>query len=171
MKSTYPIFFTVYVLLLASTGCKKNNNNVPISQYYLKIKIEGNWVTWKNSLAEIGPDLDNPTKTNFSFQGASDDNKEGFGMSLQVNGSSITNVTYSSDDYIMPGEYTINENGSTTRYQLSDNGPFSKYTITITSITATEVKGNFAGNFFVNTAINTQTIAITEGEFFLKRVR
>lgn len=172
MKKIFFTLFSVICLLLSSlTGCKKDTakaNDNP--EYYLKFKLNGNQVTWTNALSELGADLDDNTKTDFAFQGTSNDMKESFGISFQVDGLSLKEGSYSSDDYFMSGIYTISQNNSTTWYDFSYNEPHSKYTITLTAITPAAIKGNFNGNFLADSE-SDKTIAITEGEFFLKRIR
>lgn len=173
MKQTFLSAFAIICLaVFGFTGCKKDaKNDNDNSEYYLKFKINGNWVLWTNALSELGTDLDDATKTNFAFQGNSADTRESFGISLQVDGNSLGQGTYNSDDYFMPGGYSITRNTSTTWYDLSDSEPRSKYYLTLINITPTTIKGSFTGNFFVNSSDDSDTIAITEGEFFLKRIR
>ena len=60
---------------------------------------------------------------------------------------------------------------------MNDNAPSrepSKYTITITTITATEIAGNFTGNYLYNLTPGRgpeDIINITEGSFRVKRIR
>lgn len=175
MKKT--LHFTLLIAILLITGlnsCKKESNNDTSngSEYYLKFKKNGNWITWKNALCELGADLDDNTKTDFGFQGASDDNAEGFGISFQVEGASIPQGTYHSDDYFMPIDYTISQNNHTTWYSDHTSGePASSYSVTLSSINSTTIKGSFTGNFLVNDDDDADKLNITEGEFFLKRIR
>lgn len=162
---------TIIILTFVLTGCKKESDNTDNAGYYLKFKMNGSWVLWTNAVAELGADLDDATKTNFAFQGASDDMRESFGISLQVDGTSLTEGTYSSDNYFMPGGYSITRNGSTSWYDLSDREPVSKYYLTLTTIEPGAIKGSFTGNFFVNMDDENDKVAITEGEFYLKRIR
>ncbi|MFT3747579.1 MAG: hypothetical protein QM768_04655 [Agriterribacter sp.] len=162
---------TISILAFVLTGCKKEANNTGDTEYYLKFKINGSWVLWTNAVAELGADLDDATKTNFAFQGTSDDMRESFGISLQVDGTSLTEGTYSSADYFMPGGYSVTRNSSTSWYDLSDSEPLSKYYITLTVMEPGAIKGSFTGNFFVNTDDENDKVAITEGEFYLKRLR
>lgn len=171
MKRISTTFLLAFSLILLFSSCKKETAD-PKEEYYLKFKIDGNWVTWTNALSELGPDLDDATKTNFSFQGTSADTKQSFGLSFQVDDNSITTGTYSSNDYFMPIDYITTDGGSTIWYSDRDGGePYSVYSVTLNDITETAVKGSFTGNFLADDSEEENTIAITEGEFFLKRIR
>ena len=163
----------VFVFTTGLIGCKKDSNkDTPGTEYYLKFKKNGNWITWKNALCELGTDLDDNTKTDFGFQGTSDDNAESFGISFQVEAASIPQSTYNSDDYFMPVDYTISQNNHTTWYSAHTSGePASSYSVTLSAINSTTIKGSFTGNFLVNDDDDSDKLNITEGEFFLKRTR
>lgn len=171
MRKNIRTLLLAFTLLSLVSSCKKNSDKTE-EGYYLKFKVDGNWVTWTNALSELGKDLDDDTKTNFSVQGTSADMKESFGISFQVDGTSINTGTYSSNDYFMPVDYTITNGSSTTWYNDKDGGePYSVYSVTLNNITETAIKGSFTGNFLADDSVEETTIAITEGEFYLKRIR
>lgn len=98
--------------------------------------------------------------------------KQYFGYSFQVNGTSIPPGTYNTHDHYMPIDYYVETGAGTTYY--SDQytyQPYSVYSITLTSITETTIKGHFTGNFLAEDFNEDNTIAITEGEFVAKRIR
>ena len=69
--------------------------------------------------------------------------------------------------------YLENANTANMKYfDISDaNGqPPSKYTVNVTSITATELRGSFTGNYLYDD-FDQETRQITEGEFVVKRIR
>lgn len=171
MRKNIRIFLLAFTLLSLTTSCKKNSDKTE-DGYYLKFKVDGNWVSWTNALAELGKDLDDDTKTNFSFQGTSADMKQSFGISFQVDGASIGTGTYSSNDYFMPVDYVVTNGSSTTWYSDKDGGePYSLYSVTLNNITETTIRGSFTGNFLADDSEDENIIAITEGEFYLKRIR
>ena len=171
MRKNIRTLLLAFTLLSLVSSCKKNSDKTE-EGYYLKFKVDGNWVTWTNALSELGKDLDDDTKTNFSVQGTSADMKESFGISFQVDGTSINTGTYSSNDYFMPVDYTITNGSSTTWYSDKDGSePYSVYSVTLNNITETAIKGSFTGNFLADDSVEENTIAITEGEFYLKRIR
>ena len=144
---------SLYLLILCSlcfsiSSCKKDSTKeTDDSAYYLKFKMNGDWITWKDGLAELGPDLDDNTKT-------------------------IGQGTYSSDDYFMPIDYTMGTGNNMKWYSMQTHTtPYSFYTITLNTVTSSVIKGSFTGNFLVNDLDENDKIAITEGEFLLKRIR
>ena len=174
MKKATSFYLLIFCSLCFSvSSCKKDSTKENAdSEYYAKFKMNGNWITLKNGLAELGPDLDDNTKTNFSFVSNNPDGSQMFGISFQVDGAAISQGTYSSDDYYMPIDYTTGSGSNMKWYSMQTNQtPYSSYTITLSAITNTSIKGNFAGNFLVNDLDENDKISITEGEFFLKRIR
>ena len=53
----------------------------------------------------------------------------------------------------------------------SPGRPDPLYVVTITSITDKEIKGTFTGNYITSIEDDTKVLEITEGEFFVPRVR
>ncbi|HEU0110878.1 MAG TPA: hypothetical protein VFQ73_08385 [Flavisolibacter sp.] len=170
MKKQLLAVLALFLLLFSS--CKKENDE---SKYYLKFKKDGTWITWKNALGELGPDLMDETKTNLGISARDEAMKDAFDISLQVDGSNLTTGTYSSDMYFMPILYLDN---TTTNSMLgyhnsepSPGRPDPLYVVTITSITDKEIKGTFTGNYITSIEDDTKVLEITEGEFFVPRVR
>lgn len=162
---------TLLVALLFLAGCKKDNND---PDYYVKLKINGNWVTWKTVAGELGPDLGNSAKTDFGVTANDDALTQVFDLTIQVDGPNFNTGTYVSDNlnYWVVISYVSGANTANMKfYDIEDatNRPSSKYTINVTSITDKELRGTFTGNYLTN--IDDETIDITEGEFKVKRVR
>ena len=162
---------TLLIALLFLAGCKKDND---VPDYYVKLKINGNWVTWKTVAGELGPDLANATKTDFGVTANDDASSQVFDLSIQVDGPNFNTGTYTSDNlnYWVVISYVSGANTANMKfYSIGDapNRPSSKYTINVTSITATELRGTFTGNYLTN--IDDETIDITEGEFKVRRLR
>lgn len=142
--------------------------------------MNGNWVTLAG-LGELGPDLGDASLTDLGVNGYSEDGKNTFSISVQVSGPNFNPGTYSSDkypEYYMIVDYSENPDINTIRwYEIEDasNQPPSKYTVNITSITPTQIKGNFTGNYLYDNSLSTDPdggiVYITEGEFQVKRVR
>lgn len=164
---------TLLIALLFLAGCKKDNNDDP--DYYVKLKINGNWVTWKTVAGELGPDLANAAKTDFGVTANDDGLTQVFDLTIQVDGPNFTTGTYTSDNtnyWVFISHVTGANTSNMKFYSIEDaaNRPSSKYTVNVTSITATELRGTFTGNYLYNST-DDQTIDITEGEFKVKRVR
>lgn len=168
------------LLILVATSCKKDSTPSD-NDSYVKFKLNGNWVTYK-ALGEIGPDLGDATKTDIGVDGYSDDKKNAFSISIQIDGSDFKTGTYLSDQYpqyYVIVDFTSNPDPSTDKYyEISnaiDNNP-SKYIVNITSITPTQIKGTFTGNYLYDSFHDDNDpdggiVYITEGEFQVKRVR
>jgi hypothetical protein len=164
---------TVLVFVIVSFfSCKKDSS----SDYYVKFKLNGNWVTWKKVVAgELGPDLADPSKTDLGVTGNDDEMKNVFDISIQINGSNFTTGTYDSDNsnYWVVMSYLKDANTANMKYFDIDDAPSmapSRYVVNVTSITPTELKGTFAGNYLYDYN-SGETMNITEGEFFVKRLR
>ncbi|MBL0359138.1 MAG: hypothetical protein IPP72_20735 [Chitinophagaceae bacterium] len=53
-----------------------------------------------------------------------------------------------------------------------DGRPESAYTVNVTEITATTLRGTFTGNYLTDNFSGSGTVAeVTEGEFYVKRAR
>ncbi len=166
-------------LVLLAFSCKKDSTSSD-GDSYVKFKMNGTWITHKG-LGELGPDLGDNTKIDFGVTGNSTDGKDIFDISIQLDGNNFPTGNYSSDNY--PQQYVLvsfmtNPNPSTMKhYDINDamGREPSKYVINITSITPTELKGTFTGNYlyddFSSTDANGGVIQITEGEFKVKRIR
>src|SRR5688572_4095949 len=138
----------VFVVSLLFFSCKKSSD----SKYYVKFKLNGNWVTMKNVLGEIGPDLADPDLLDFGLTANSEDQKEIFDISLQTGADFFeTGKVYNSEDWFMPVGYSKDISSTSTVYYDNHNGKdgmdFPYYTITFTVITDKEVKGTFTGNY------------------------
>jgi hypothetical protein len=163
---------TLLTALLFLMGCKKDNND---PDYYVKLKINGNWVTWKTVAGELGPDFANATKTDFGVTANDDASTQVFDLTIQVDGPNFNTGTYVSDNlnYWVVISYVSGANTANMKYydiQDASNRPASKYTINVTSITDTELRGTFTGNYLLNYT-DDETIDITEGEFKVRRAR
>src|SRR5215207_8482091 len=103
---------TLSIILIVSVflgSCKKESSSSE-SNYYLKFKMNGNWITWKKVVGELGPDLADPSKTDFGLTANNDTQTELVDMSIQVDGSNFTTRTYTPDNYFMPVMYVKNAN-------------------------------------------------------------
>lgn len=172
------LLLLVVVLLVAS--CKKDTDTKDSNSSYVKFKLNGDWVTYK-WLGELGPDLGDATLTDLGISGYSDDQKNTFNISIQINGTNFTTGTYLSDQYplyrVVVSLFLRPEPSTGKYYQIEnalDKDP-SKYTVKINSITPSQIKGTFTGNYL--SSISNQNdpdggvIYVTEGEFQVKRIR
>lgn len=152
-------------------SCKKKSDN----DYFVKLKINGNWVTWKTVVGELGPDLADASKTDLGVTANDDAGKDVFDLSIQIDGNNFTTGSYDSDNgnYWVIVSYAKNAAAANSQYfDISSVGgqPDSKYIVNITSITDTEIRGTFSGNY-LSEFISDDMLNLTEGEFFVRRIR
>ena len=165
--------FALLIAIWSFCSCKKDSSGN--SDYYVKFKLNGNWVTWKTVVGELGPDLADPTKTDFGVTANDDAMQSVLDISIQVDGSNFTTGAYDSDNgsYWVVMSYVTGANTANMKhFDNSDaNGrPSSKYTINVTSITDKELRGTFTGNYLYDD-FDQETVDITDGEFVVKRIR
>ena len=163
----------VLLVFFSFFSCKKNSTGT--DGYYVKLKINGNWVTWKTVAGELGPDFANPAKTDLGVTGNDDAMKDVFDISIQIDGSNFTTGSYVSDNvnYTVFISYAKDAGAANSHfYDIANisNQPDSKYTVNVTSITNTELRGTFTGNY-LSEFITDETLNLTEGEFFVRRAR
>jgi hypothetical protein len=160
--------------ILSFFSCKKNSDSNN-TDYYVKLRINGNWVTWKTVVGEIGPDLADATKTDFGVTANDNSNTDVFDISVQVDGHNFTTGTYDSDN----GNYWVDISyakavgtGNSKYYMINDKAGLapSRYLVTVTSITDKELRGTFTGNYLYDD-FDDETLNVTDGEFFVKRAR
>ncbi len=175
------VFYKLLLLSLVfvAFSCKKDPASAS-SDSYVKLKMNGNWVTYKG-LGELGPDLGDATKINLGVSGSSADAKNLFDITIQLDGNNFPTGTYSSDQYpqyFMTVSLLLNPDPNTLKhYDITDamNNDPSKYTANITSITPSEIKGTFTGNYLYSSFNDDDPdggiVRITEGEFKVKRIR
>jgi hypothetical protein len=164
---------TIFLLaILAFVSCKKDSSDSNVSSdYYVKFKMNGNWVTWKTAVGELGPDLADATKTDFGVTANDDAQKNILDISVQVDGSNFNTGSYDSDNgnYWVVMSFLKDANTATMKY-YDLSGSSSKYIVNVTSITSTELRGTFTGNYLYDD-FDQESLPITEGEFFVKRIR
>ena len=165
-KYVLPILIIAFAFSISS--CNKSNST---SEGYLKVKINGTWVTFNYALSNLAPDILNPNKINLAVAGDNADRSESFHINIQSDYQIPTGV-YASDDpqYFIDVRYYKHINNDFVSYGIySVTGrPDSKYTITITSITDQEIRGSFTGNY-LSYFFNEDVQEVTEGEFVVPR--
>jgi hypothetical protein len=162
------ILSSILVFMLFSS-CKKNKDE----SYFVKFKLNGNWITWTEGISELGPDLLDNTKTNFYVASASKDQSQTFTIDLQVDGASINTGSYDPDDHLILVSYTTGMNTQNYKdYGLdqADNMPAPAFQLTLSSITDESIRGSFTGNYLTE-LFSGETVTLTEGEFYVPRYR
>ncbi len=173
MKKTIFYLLFLFSASLFFVSCKKEKNNN--DAYFVKIKKDGTWLSFPSVAGELGPDLLDASHTNLGVTGVTTDNKERFDLIIQVEGANLTTGVYNSlnSSSYVDIQYTFIDNTASVFNYMIDNAPDkpeSSYSVTITEITATTIKGSFTGNY-LSDGMNDLTTEITEGEFYVKRVR
>lgn len=167
------LYFSFAALIVTNFSCKKDSDT---PESYFKIKVDGTWKTYTNAISEHGPDLADPSLIDIVVNGYSNDQKELISFHIQQGGSLGTG-TYHSDNssYWIGLDWMtgINTNDMRNFSIYSAPGrPESAYTITITSITDTHIKGSFKGNYLYDSYADDPQEGVrmvTEGEFVAKR--
>ena len=171
MKLLHPKSFIVLALCsLLFISCKKDSSGE--STYYVKFKMDGNWITWQRAQGEVA--IDPRNRAVFTLSAHNDANTEQFNIGVNTNSSSLATGTYSPDNSFLSLSYMKNTNtANITSYTGGGTlgGGDTRYEVTISSVTDKEVKGSFTGTFLRNTADDTDVVNITEGEFVMQRVR
>jgi hypothetical protein len=169
--------FVATVFLFASSCKKKSDDPGTSTNYFVKVKKNGNWVEYPTTAGELGPDLFNPALTDLGVSAQSASGDDRFDLTVQVSGSSFTPGTYTSGNQNYQVDIsTLLQNGSgASHFDITDAAGMapSSYTVNITSITADAITGNFTGNYIYNSFGTgaSAVLAITEGEFHVKRIR
>src|ERR1043166_2334663 len=154
-------------------SCSKGSSDK--ADYYVKLKIDGNWITWKVVTGELGADLADASKTDFGITANNDAMKDVFDISIQVTGSIFNTGTYESDspNYLALVSYAKDVGTGNSKYFDIEDAPTgapSKYTINVNSITSTTLRGTFTGNYLLHSN-SGEIMNLTEGEFFVQRIR
>jgi hypothetical protein len=170
MKINY-LKLLLLLMVISFFSCKKKSDN----DYFVKLKINGTWVTWKTVAGELGPDLADPSKTDLGVTGNDDAMKDVFDLSIQIDGSNFTTGSYDSDNgnYWVIVSYAKNAGAANSQYfdiSSVSGQPDSKYIVNITSITDKDIRGTFSGNY-LSEFISDEMLNLTEGEFFVRRLR
>lgn len=160
------------LLILATGSCKKKSTSSD-SDYYVRITRNGAVTSYPTVAGELGPDLGNPAYTDLGVSAQSADANDRLDISIQVTGSTLSVGSYDSGNFTYQTVFDLTEqSGGTFRDFRIDDAPGmapSHYVVNITSITSDAITGTFSGNYL--TDISGSTVALTYGEFHVKRVR
>jgi hypothetical protein len=150
------LIVSLAVFTLAS--CKKDKNEEPAT-YHLTAKIDGAKVDFSVALAaEVYHDPTNGyTLSVLGMGGQGNAILPAFDFIIQDD-ATITTKTYTSAQHIMTTSYT---DVSSESYDADDD-----FSITVTSITSTEVRGTFKGKLVHSGTLDI--VNVTEGTFYAK---
>jgi hypothetical protein len=162
--------YTAFIcLLFIFTSCKKekNDNN---TDYYMSAKVDGVQKTYKSNTIAIKLQIDTVYSIGFSAYGDTTTGERFFLDIGQIN-KPITTGTYvdaAADELLVVGGYNPGTTDETKLYGAGlqiDSNP--RLTITISTLTSTNVSGTFTGTYYDDGGDGTNIIAVTEGKFNL----
>jgi hypothetical protein len=146
------LFVSLAVVTIAS--CKKSKNDTPA--YFLSAKIDGVKIDFSSAVAaEKSGDAQNGYIVYIL----------GIGGNASISLPAF-DLTINDDAAIIGKTYTAAQNkadGSYTAVNQSTYDSDTEFSITITSITETEVKGTFSGKIVEDGSLNV--VNVTEGSF------
>ncbi len=151
------------LLLLTTTlllSCSKDDStNTNASSYYIKAKFNGEQKVFSN-LVTGQKGLNGNNLVHLTLGAVNGSSFPTYDIEIWNLNGIISTGTYLETDFDIQSRYVLD--GSTNFNNF--NNEINDYKVTITSISATEVKGNFEGTITKNAGEN---IAITEGEFYV----
>jgi hypothetical protein len=170
MKRNTKLFFLLFLFATILSSCQKDSSSD--SNYYFKFKMNGNWITWKDALADL---VTQSGQTEFSLSSRNEGATEYIYMLINPNnGGNLVPGIYTPDNSLLKVSYVKHLNAvDFTNYSDDAFGspPDTRYEITITSITDKTINGTFKGNYLTNDFDDNDKLNIPEGEFSLQRIR
>jgi len=167
-KYTFLLLFS----FLICVGCSKEEKTENKPDYYLTFKLNGNLLKHNYpTYSSLKPNATIPGSSDFQLSSNSDDQKSNFGFSLHKAGAITIGSYATSDIAVQDVAYTIFSNSLAMEkyYSAFTTGRTpSPFSITLTEITDKYFKGTFTGSYLY-TDDRTDSIRITDGEFFLRR--
>ncbi len=171
----HSIFLFTILIFTTFVSCEKKEDEVePV--YKISFNINGvEKVTAHRVTCTLRPNETVPSKTDFILSSYPSDGKDFLSIYVQVVGN-LGVGAYSSENY--PNAYVncdyMENNGLDNHKDFFTHNvqgrPASKIVVTLLSITATEIKGSFVGNYLTNPFTN-ETIEFSGGEFTAKRMK
>src|SRR5215510_13266526 len=156
-------------IVFSFNSCKKNHTE---TSYEFKVTVDGQSITYGGAQFMINTDPSDSTMTDFQiYAGSLTDN---INISIQ-SAHGINTGAYSSGDHSPDYGMFMNafkENGAVQEnYSIigPGTGTDPNYTMTITSVTATEIRGTITGNYLWDD-YDQKSMNLTQGEFVAKRV-
>ena len=166
MKQNTKLFFLLLLFIPFLFSCKKDSSDN--SDYYIKMKIKGTWVTWKTAAGQLGKET-NPIRSGFSLMGKSDSGTEDFNIQASVDAlPNFIPGTYTPDNSFLVASYS-KKTSATDFISYTGGGIMggadTRYELIITSVTDKVVKGSFTGTYLRKIDDVNDLMQITDGEF------
>lgn len=170
------VFSTLSISIIFSVlffSCQKPHTEGPASNdHYLRYKLNGVLVTNTVNHVWLKPNSQDPTQMMFQLFSNTNDFKNFLGLTIQQTGNigigtyeSVNNPLYFIVDYFQDSGQPNEKDFS---IQNAPGNPPSTFTIVLTSVTTTEIKGTFTGNYLYEWTTH-EMISITDGEFCVRR--
>jgi hypothetical protein len=162
------------IAFLSFTSCSKDNN--PDSgNYYMKLKVKGEWITLNTAFGDIEPVQGDPSMISFIASCADETQNTRLTINLFTDGPVLKTGTYRIEDADTELVLAYVKNAKSadplfysTDYYLGSGATI--YDLTITSITDDVISGTFRGNYLLE-AFTENPLELTEGEFRLRRAK
>ena len=177
MKTLVNLFLAVFFSSLFLSSCRKpkaDTNNA--TEYFVKYKLNGVLVTNTSSNhIWLQPNGSDPSKTDLMLVSTTNDFKNSIGITIQKTGAIDQGAyQFGNNSYIISADYFKDQGTTNEKIYTVENGPGNPpcvFTINYTSITNSDFRGTFSGNYFYGTSGTNpnETISITDGEFWVKR--
>jgi hypothetical protein len=167
MKLNTKLLFLLLVFATLFLSCNKDSSDD--GDYYVKMKIDGNWVTWKKVAGQVATETTPQLRSGFSLMAKNNAQTEDFNIQATVdNLQKFVPGTYTPDNSFLAASYT--KFTSATDFKSYTGGGImggadTRYELIVTSVTDKVVKGSFSGTFLRNIENDDDLIHITEGEF------
>jgi hypothetical protein len=162
------------IAFLSFSSCSKNDNP-DNGDYYMKLKVKGEWVTLNTAFGDIEPVQGDPSRIALIASCADETQNTRFTINLFVDGPVLKTGTYRIEDADTELVLAYVKNAKSadplfysTDYYLGSGATI--YDLTITSISDNVITGTFKGNF-LKEAFTENPIEVTEGEFRLNRAK
>jgi hypothetical protein len=163
-------YSAVICLFFIFVSCKKDKNDTNSTDYYMSAKVDGVQKTYKLNAIAVKLQVDTIYSIGLNAYGDTT-SKEQFFLNIGQTNKAITTGTYidaDADDLAVVGGYNPGTTDETKLYGAgfqTDNNP--RLTITISTLTSTNVSGTFSGTYYDDGGDGTNIIAVTEGKFNL----
>jgi hypothetical protein len=164
------LLYVCFFLFLLS--CKKNENETKPA-YFVKYKLNGVLVTNTGSNhIWLQPNGTDPSKTDLMLVSTTNDFKNSIGITIQKAGPIVPGTyQFGNSAYTITADYFQDQGTASEKIYTVENAPNNppcSFAITYSSITNSDFKGTFSGNYFYGGSPN-EIVTITEGEFWVRR--
>lgn len=161
MKTKFLLFSLLIVLFISCNNDDDRNQNIN-QNYYIKTKINGEWVEYNY---DASADLDTNGNRIYGYaKSVPNQPFPAFNFEItDLTGIKVKNYTEPNDNMI----FRLAIEGTIT--YTSIHGVAEDFKINIKEITNDYIKGSFSGTVFLAQSTDNTNFSLTEGEFYLKR--